>query len=109
MNASELYQVLGFGIPTSLVFAICTLVVMLIQASQLSRQSVGTFSKRATIGSLSLAVSIFVTGVISLFAGVYVAAILIVLWFITAAFLGNLGLPDSAAFFGLFIAAIRCS
>ncbi|MBK9164285.1 MAG: hypothetical protein IPM21_10280 [Acidobacteria bacterium] len=106
MSESEFYTVLSIGIPIFIVFAIGSLMVLFVQAYQLAKLEENRVAKRATMGGLSFAVSIFVSIVISFFAGHMVAAILLVLWFVVAAFMPNLGLSELGIFAGLFLSAI---
>src|SRR5688500_15954975 len=94
MSANEFNWILGVGLPVFIVFAILSLTVLFVQAYQFAKQEQRKVAKRITIGGLSVALSILATVGISFFTGIYVAASLIVLWFILAASTGKLGLQD---------------
>lgn len=105
MSESEFRFVLGIGIPIFIVFVICSLIVLFVQAYQIAKLEGQKVTKRAAIGGLSFFVSVLVTVGISSFAGIYVAALLMVLWFILAASTGTLGLGDYWVI-GLILSAI---
>ncbi len=106
MSESEFYSVLGVGIPIFIVFAILSLIVLFVQAYQIAKQEEKRVAKRAAIGGSSFAVSILATVGIAFFAGHIVAALLLVLWFVTAAFMPKLGQSEVGIFAALFLSAI---
>ena len=111
MNPSEFNTVLGFGVPIFIVFAICSLTVLFVQAYQLEKQEQANMAKRAYIGGLSFAVSTLASVGIAFFAGNFVAALLLAGWFIVTgkaglAGFGTLGVVLGTILLILLIAVI---
>ncbi len=102
MSESEFYFVLSVGIPIFIVFAICSLMVLLVQAYQIAKQEQTNVAKRAAFGSLSFALSVLATVGIAFFAGHIVAGLLLVGWFIVIAAAGQTGI----GIFGFILSTI---
>ena len=100
---SEVYMVIGLGMAICVVFAIFTLTVLFVQAYQIAKKEQSKVARRATIGGLSLAISMLAVVGIAFLTGPIVASLLLAGWFIIIGKAGLAGIGTTGLVLGTIL------